>query len=264
MIALVVAGALLGFLAFNFPPAKIFLGDGGAYFVGFFIAAASLQSSNKGAVAAALLVVVIALGIPVLDTLFALVRRAVRGVPLFRADAEHVHHRLLELGFSKGSALLTLYSVCAVLSVAGLSLFWARGLAVPIASALLVVLALVAARLLGYVDSVRDVPSQLRRALKNRADVRYATLLGDVLELEAHRDPTPEQFWSRYDETLRRVGLTRDPGEFAGSVLVASNPDLYRVPDDPNKNWAAIAGAMHPGYHAAEARWKPDKDPQQF
>src|SRR4030095_6241474 len=91
--AFTMAGALLGFLVFNFPPAKIYLGDGGAYLIGFTIAALSLSSSNKASVAAVLLVTVVALGIPILDTTFALVRRALRGYPIFGADDEHFHHR---------------------------------------------------------------------------------------------------------------------------------------------------------------------------
>ena len=102
MMAALMAGALAGFLMFNFPPAKIFLGDGGAYLIGFFIASVSLSTSQKGYVVGALFVMVVALGVPILDTLFAILRRAVRGVPLFRADAEHIHHRLILLGYSKG------------------------------------------------------------------------------------------------------------------------------------------------------------------
>ena len=108
------AGALLGFLLFNFPPAKIFLGDGGAYLIGFSIAALSLTSSNKGSIAAVLLVTIVALGVPILDTTFAMARRAFRGFPLFHADDEHIHHRLEDLGFSKRRIVLGLYGICVV------------------------------------------------------------------------------------------------------------------------------------------------------
>ena len=69
------------FLVFNFPPARIYLGDGGAYLIGFCIAALSLASSNKGSIAAVMLVTVVGLGVPILDTTFALVRRGRAGVP---------------------------------------------------------------------------------------------------------------------------------------------------------------------------------------
>ena len=255
MLALIVAGALLGFLTFNFPPAKIFLGDGGAYFIGFFIAAASLKTSNKGSVAAALLVVVVALGIPLLDTLFALLRRAIRGVPLFQADAEHVHHRMLALGFTKGTSLLILYAVCAFLSIGGLSLFWTRGFAVPIGGVALIVLGLTAARLLGYVDDLKDIRGQFRRALSHRADVRYATLLGEALSLEAYQSPDSETFWRHYDETLEKLGLTRDPGSLDTPMHLVTDPDLYREEHAACKNWMAIANAMKPAYSTAVGRF---------
>ena len=256
ILAIIMAGALLGFLIFNFPPAKIFLGDGGAYFLGFFIASASLKTSETGSVAASLLVVVIALGIPILDTLFALARRGLRGVPLFRADAEHVHHQLLAIGFSKGSVLLLLYGVCAVLSLSGLALFWTPRLAVPIGGTILVVLAISAARLLGYVDSFRDLSGQLRRAMRNRQEVRYAMLLGETLTLEVSRFTDSVSFWKMFDESLQRVGLTRDPSNFENPVATTSVPMLFHDSKENEKNWEAIATAMEPAYSAAKGRFK--------
>ena len=256
ILAIIMAGALLGFLIFNFPPAKIFLGDGGAYFLGFFIASASLKTSETGSVAASLLVVVIALGIPILDTLFALARRGLRGVPLFRADAEHVHHQLLAIGFSKGSVLLLLYGVCAVLSLSGLALFWTPRLAVPIGGTILVVLAISAARLLGYVDSFRDLSGQLRRAMRNRQEVRYAMLLGETLTLEVSRYTDSVSFWKMFDESLQRVGLTRDPSNFENPVATTSVPMLFHDSKENEKNWEAIATAMEPAYSAAKGRFK--------
>ena len=79
--AFTMAGALLGFLVFNFPPARIYLGDGGAYLIGFCLAALSLASSNKGSIAAVMLVTVVGLGVPILDTTFAMVRRGGAGLP---------------------------------------------------------------------------------------------------------------------------------------------------------------------------------------
>ena len=255
MLALIVGGALLGFLTFNFPPAKIFLGDGGAYFIGFFIAAVSLKTSSKGSVAAALLVVAVALGIPLLDTLFALLRRAIRGVPLFQADAEHVHHRMLAMGFTKGTSLLILYAICAVLSIGGLSLFWTRGYAIPIGGAALVVLGVTAARLLGYVENLKGVRGQFSKAMRHRADVRNATRLGEALSLEAYQCPDPATFWSHYDETLEKVGLSRDSDSLSAPVHLTSDPDIYREECADCKNWTAIANAMKPAYAAAVGRF---------
>ena len=87
------AGALLGFLRYNFPPARIYLGDGGAYLLGFQIAAFSLVDSRKGEVFAALSAPLFVLVLPILDTTLAILRRAVWGLSVFRADRRHLHHR---------------------------------------------------------------------------------------------------------------------------------------------------------------------------
>ncbi|NJK88168.1 MAG: undecaprenyl/decaprenyl-phosphate alpha-N-acetylglucosaminyl 1-phosphate transferase [Myxococcales bacterium] len=107
------AGALLGFLYFNFNPARIFLGDSGSMFLGFVLAAVSIWTHRKGATAAALLIPIMALGLPLLDTTLAFVRRVLKKMSPFDADREHVHHRLLDLGLSHRNAVLTLYTASA-------------------------------------------------------------------------------------------------------------------------------------------------------
>lgn len=211
MICTVMAGALAGFLLFNLPPAKIFLGDGGAYLIGFFIASVSLTSSQKGYILGALLVIVIALGVPILDTLFAVIRRAVRGVPLFRADAEHLHHRLIALGFSKGQALGIMYAVCAVLSLIGILVLTKRGMGMVVATAALAVITLVAARSLGYVKSFRGLKKQFGRALYRRREFAYAQALGRVLEMESDRAESAAEFASLLDQKVTRIGFSLKP-----------------------------------------------------
>ncbi len=115
-------GALVGFLFFNFNPAKIFLGDSGSMFLGFILATASLWTQVKAATAVALVIPVIALGLPILDTTLSFVRRLARGQSPFRADAEHVHHRLMALGLSHRDAVVTLYTVCGIFALGALAL----------------------------------------------------------------------------------------------------------------------------------------------
>ncbi|MDB6006754.1 MAG: glycosyl transferase family 4, partial [Prosthecobacter sp.] len=187
IVSLAMAGALAGFLIFNLPPAKIFLGDGGAYLIGFFIASVSLFTSNKGSVIGALLVVIIALGVPILDTLFAIIRRAIRGVPIFNADAEHIHHRLILLGYSKGRALAAMYAVCLALSLVGLSILMIKGSALPIIGALLFLLALGAARYLGYVRRWSQFRTQINEAMERRRQREFFRAYGRVLDFEVER-----------------------------------------------------------------------------
>jgi UDP-GlcNAc:undecaprenyl-phosphate GlcNAc-1-phosphate transferase len=80
------AGALLAFLWFNFPPARIYLGDGGAYFLGFQIGLLAILSSHKGTVLAALVAPLFVLALPIIDTALAILRRGLRGLPIFRPD----------------------------------------------------------------------------------------------------------------------------------------------------------------------------------
>lgn len=115
-------GALLGFLFFNFNPAKIFLGDSGSMFLGFILATISLWTQVKAATAVALLIPVIALGLPILDTTLSFVRRLARGQSPFRADGEHVHHRLMALGLSHRNAVVTLYTISGIFALGALAL----------------------------------------------------------------------------------------------------------------------------------------------
>jgi len=111
------AGATLGFLRFNFPPARIFMGDTGSQFLGLVLAAASLLENRKGTAAVTLLFPLVAMGLPIADSLLAFVRRAARGTPVFRGDTEHIHHRLLRLGLSPRNAVFVLWYLCAYLGV---------------------------------------------------------------------------------------------------------------------------------------------------
>ncbi len=207
ILALGVGGALLGFLVFNFPPARIFLGDGGAYLLGFLIAALSLKSEEKGSVAGVLFVVIIALGIPIADTLLALLRRAVRGFPLFRADADHIHHRLRNLGVSDRQLVLGLYAVSVVLALLGLSVLWSQGRTLPIVIGLVFFLLVIGVRQLGYVWRWSDLTLQLMRAFERRNDVRYALLQAELLEMELDRITDAEAFAARMIDAMQRSGL---------------------------------------------------------
>ena len=93
-------GAILGFLKYNFNPASIFLGDGGSYFLGYAVAALSIVGSVKSQVGALILMPVLALGVPIFDTIFAPIRRFIRGREIFRPDQGHIHHIFLRMGFS--------------------------------------------------------------------------------------------------------------------------------------------------------------------
>lgn len=113
-------GALIGFLPYNFNPASIFLGDSGSLFIGFMLSALSIHGAQKASTAVAVIVPLIAFGLPVLDTGFSIVRRFISRRPLFDGDREHIHHKLLERGWSQRRVALGLYGVCALFGLLAL------------------------------------------------------------------------------------------------------------------------------------------------
>lgn len=122
LMAAVVAGALLGFLRWNFNPARIFLGDSGAYLTGFILAAISITGVIKGAAAATVIVptsllVVFILFFPLLDTSWAIVRRMAKGVSIFSPDRLHIHHRLLDKGLDQKKVAYIIYGASALLGL---------------------------------------------------------------------------------------------------------------------------------------------------
>lgn len=111
----VLAGSCLGFLPYNFNPASIFMGDTGSQFLGFLLAAISIQGAIKSAAAVAVAVPILALGLPIYDTLFAMIRRKINNRPIMEADRGHLHHRLLDMGLSQKKVVLVMYLISAFL-----------------------------------------------------------------------------------------------------------------------------------------------------
>jgi UDP-GlcNAc:undecaprenyl-phosphate GlcNAc-1-phosphate transferase len=109
IIMLAMLGSITGFLFFNFNPAKIFMGDCGSMFLGFMIATFSVLSSNKSSSFLGLALPILALGIPIFDTLFSMLRRFLERRSIFSADRSHFHHRLIDLGFRHSHAVIIIY-----------------------------------------------------------------------------------------------------------------------------------------------------------
>jgi UDP-GlcNAc:undecaprenyl-phosphate/decaprenyl-phosphate GlcNAc-1-phosphate transferase len=163
----IIAGAICGFLLFNFNPARIFMGDSGSYLLGYVLATTVLVgSTQKASTAVSLLVPCLALGVPIFDTLFTIVRRFLERRPIFSPDRGHIHHRLINMGLTHRRAVLILYGVSLALSGAAvatcLGQSWQGGVAVLAASAVLAVLV----RSAGY---MRDLQDRLARRGKLRS-----------------------------------------------------------------------------------------------
>jgi UDP-GlcNAc:undecaprenyl-phosphate/decaprenyl-phosphate GlcNAc-1-phosphate transferase len=170
-------GSILGFLFYNFNPASIFMGDTGSMFLGFILATTSIQTSQKASTTVAVLVPLALLGVPILDTLLAVSRRAMRGRPLFRADREHIHHRLLAIGLSQRQAVLVLYGVCLLSGATALILTLASSRLITVTLGAVAVISFVFLRRLGYMrfQSGTVLSDQRRRGRDLRASVRPFT-----------------------------------------------------------------------------------------
>ena len=120
LVILSMAGADLGFFQYNFNPAKIFMGDTGSMLLGYTLSVAAVLGLVKTAATVALVVPIIALGLPILDTTFAIIRRKMSGVPIFQPDKGHLHHRLLALGMTQKQAVLIMYFVSMILGIVAL------------------------------------------------------------------------------------------------------------------------------------------------
>lgn len=116
------AGAAGGFLFYNSNPARIFMGDSGSLFLGFMLAGISVIGAVKSAATIALIVPILALGVPIMDTTFAIVRRYLGGQPIFKPDKGHLHHRLLGLGFTQRQAVFLMYVISAILGLSAIAL----------------------------------------------------------------------------------------------------------------------------------------------
>jgi len=122
LMSIVLVGAVMGFLRYNFNPATIFLGDSGSLFLGFMAAALSLASAQKGATIIAVAIPLVSFGLPIVEVCVSVARRFISGDALFQSDRRHIHHMLLKRGLNQRQAAILLYGVCALFSLFGLML----------------------------------------------------------------------------------------------------------------------------------------------
>lgn len=118
ILLVILAGSSLGFLPFNFNPADVFMGDTGSLFLGYILGVISIVGAVKGATTLAYVVPILALGLPIFDTSFAILRRYLTNKPIMEADRGHLHHKLLDIGFEHKSAVLILYLISILLGIA--------------------------------------------------------------------------------------------------------------------------------------------------
>lgn len=151
MICSVLIGSLLGFLFFNFHPAKIFLGDSGALMIGFIIGFVSLLGF-KNITFISLFFPIIILAVPFIDTLFAMIRRVKKGQHIMQADKSHLHHKLLALGYSHRQTVLLIYSIAILFSLSSIILYLSQPLGVVLMFILILITIEMIVEFTGLID----------------------------------------------------------------------------------------------------------------
>ena len=201
---LALLGSLCGFLVFNFNPAKIFMGDCGSLFLGYTIAATSIMCMKKSSAIVGLALPVLALGIPIFDTLFAMLRRFLERRSLFAPDRNHFHHRLLELGLRQRHAVIAIY--LATLLSAGLGLFMmvSENVSSLVVFGCILLLVLVLFRAVGAVQ-LRDTLAQLKEKYSDSRRERHEQQLFEHLQLQFRQVRNANQRWQVVCEAAQRM-----------------------------------------------------------
>jgi UDP-GlcNAc:undecaprenyl-phosphate/decaprenyl-phosphate GlcNAc-1-phosphate transferase len=188
IMTIALAGAILGFLRYNFNPATIFLGDSGSLFIGFLLSALALAGAQKAPTIVAVAIPVVSFGLPILETSLSILRRVISGRPVFTADREHIHHKLLQHGLSHRQVVIVLYGVSAVFALLSLFLLWPTGSSLGLVLAVLGTGIWIGVQRLGYLElgelaRVAQRTFEQRQIVINNLAIRRATE-----ELKAARD----------------------------------------------------------------------------
>jgi len=225
LVASGMVGALLGFLWFNFPPARIYMGDGGAYLLGFQIGLFTIVSSQKGTILPALVAPLFVLALPILDTSLAILRRGLRGLPIFRPDRQHIHHRLIDMGLSRKKVVLSLYAVTLVFLAMGFTAFMSRGNLVPALLGVAVLILILCAGRLRFSREWFAVGRLVGNSLNMRREVQSALCLTRWLAMEGARRTSIEGLWSDLIFVAQRLGFTTIKLTLADGERVWEQPE---------------------------------------
>ncbi len=152
VMTIALAGAILGFLRFNFNPATIFLGDSGSLFIGFLLSAVALHGAQKATTIVAVAIPIVSFGLPILETVLSVIRRLISGRPVFTADREHIHHKLLQHGMSHRQVVIILYGVSAIFAMLSLFLLWPTGSSLGLVMAVMGIGIWIGVQHLGYLE----------------------------------------------------------------------------------------------------------------
>ena len=268
VMTIALAGAILGFLRFNFNPATIFLGDSGSLFIGFVLSALAIKGAQKAPTIVAVAIPVVSFGLPILETALSIVRRLISGRPVFTADAEHIHHKLLQHGMTHRQVVILLYGVSAVFAMLSLFLLWPTGSSLGLVLAVLGIGIWIGVQHLGYLE-FGELARVAHRTLDqpqifvNNLAIRRATE-----ELKVARDYDQVRriltaAFSNNDFDSFELKLELLPGELLAGELLAREMVPFDIADPSSRRagnsfrWSR-AGTPKAGTPKAETPKVPD------
>jgi UDP-GlcNAc:undecaprenyl-phosphate GlcNAc-1-phosphate transferase len=247
LVTLALAGAVLGFLRYNFNPATIFLGDCGSLFIGFVLSALALQGTQKSPTVVAVAIPLVSFGLPILETVLSVVRRFIGGRPVFTADREHIHHKLLEQGWSHRQVVIILYGVSAIFALLSLFLLLPTGSTIGLVLAVLGTGSWLGVQHLGYLEF-----GEIRRVAQRTMEQRHIF----VNNLAVRRAIEELKVAGTFHQISRILTAAFDSNDFDAFELFAySSPQLrgFHVmeSDVPRLSWRKAGALITPEFEKA-------------
>ena len=260
----ILAGSILGFLKYNFHPASIFLGDSGAYFLGFMLSVLPLLGGLKGTATFAILVPILALGLPIIDTGLSMVRRLLRslhimeideekneikfffldGFSMFRADRNHIHHRLLEMGLTQRKAVILLYAISLILGGLAFSSVYFKNINYAFFLTTIGIASYIGVKKLGYSEiqilrngallPLFDAPVVNIRILRFFVDMAFIALsyyLAFLLRFEGRFEPSIKEYYLATIPLVLtiKMGIFYLSGLYKGAWRYTSVSDVVKM-----------------------------------
>jgi len=194
LLMLALLGSLSGFLFFNFNPAKIFMGDCGSMFLGFVLASSSIMCASESQSMLGLTLPAVALGIPIFDTLFSIVRRFLERRSIFAPDRGHFHHKLLDLGLKQQQAVIVAYIITFVLTGLGMFMLVMRGINTIVVFVCILLLLVLVFRLVGSVN-LQEIVRGLQRKYVVTHQMNEERRCFETTQLHFREVKTFDQWW---------------------------------------------------------------------
>ncbi|UCC22050.1 MAG: undecaprenyl/decaprenyl-phosphate alpha-N-acetylglucosaminyl 1-phosphate transferase [Planctomycetota bacterium] len=205
MVALL--GSLTGFLFFNFHPAKIFMGDCGTMFLGFVLASSSIMCAAKSQSLVALALPAVALGIPVFDTLFSMLRRFLQRRSIFAPDRDHFHHKLLDLGLDQQHAAIVAYVITLVLTGLGMLMMITKGITTLIIFACILLLLVLVFHIVGSINLRKTVTDlQQKRVITSR--IKNERSRFETTQLHFRQVRTFDDWWNVVSYAAKKMDFS--------------------------------------------------------